>query len=115
MLIRACVLIGNITVRVIPIVFFQMPVSKTEEELEEDRKQKLEKEKRKKGSFFSRLSNVFFKNNLITELKELLTQAFKKKDEDPVSIIFIVMKFFLSCQDFNHFKIHSSIWCARKT
>ena len=62
-----------------------MPVSKTEEELEEERKHQLEKANKKKSSFLSRISDFFFKHNFIAELKELLTQAFKKKDEDPVS------------------------------
>ncbi len=65
--------------------WFQIAKKKTKEEEAAEAEEKAKKEAKKRRGFFTRFTSFFSQQNFLRELKDLFSQAFKRRDDDPVS------------------------------
>ena len=66
-----------------------MPKKKTKEEEAAEAEERAKKEAKKKEGFFGKLASFFSQQNFLKEVKDMLSQAFKKRDDDPVRTVFL--------------------------
>ena len=65
-------------------VDIQVPKRKTKEEQAAEAEEKAQKEAKKKEGFLGRFFSFFSQQNFLKELKDMFSQAFKKREDDPV-------------------------------
>ena len=63
----------------------QVPKRKTKEEEAEEAKLKAEKEAKRQTGYLGRFFSYFSQQSFLREFKDMFSQAFKKREDDPVS------------------------------
>ncbi len=62
-----------------------MPKKKTKEEEQAEAEERARKEAKKQKSFFSKFTSFFSQQNFLKEIRDMFSQAFKRREDDPVS------------------------------